>query len=165
MRLWSGGEKVFESWRCSPLQVELEDSLGVGVEGVSWPPRERFFFFFWRKGRDGRGTVHLAEWAPEITSTSGLAVDLFKFNGSQVTQTEAVLPWMWNLCASGRGGQSCAVIDNDCLRFLLQKVASGTSCPLTGHLPHYSHEFIKSPCLSCAIIFTMSWSEPNSRCR
>lgn len=69
----------------------------VGFEGRSLlTSREGSF---WRGGRDGSGTVHLAEGAPEIIPTSSLTVDSSVtchppyLKGSQGTQTEVILRW------------------------------------------------------------------------
>ena len=138
---------------------DVQPCRSVGFEGWSLlTPREGFF---WRGGRDGSGTVHLAEGAPEIIPTSSLTVDSSVtchppyLKGSQGTQTEVILRWTWY--PSGpvwfRKGRSILCSNRKQLfHFSPPEGDLGAACPQTGHLTLYSHEFIKSHCLSCAII-------------
>lgn len=81
---------------------------------------------------------------------------LFKLNRSQGPQTRGN-PGIGHeigaaLCASGEGGKYCVVIENNCFVLSLPEGGLRTACPQTSHLTLYAHEFIKSHCLSCAII-------------
>ena len=151
--VWTG-ELVFKSWRCAgALQVG-----GIWRWGVSWLPRQDVLGeeaeMEVEQSTDWRSAWDESCLKPDCGPQCHMSATLFKLNGSRSTQTEAILHWTWN--QSGpvwfRKGRSTRCSNRKQLfRFSPPEGGLGTAHPQTGHLTLYSHEFIKSHHLSCAI--------------